>query len=327
MAVASHYFMSNAENNRLQPKKTIKKRRERTRSRGWCFTWFHFTSNDVLRLRRLGRDDKSIPYLIFGRERCPDTGRRHLQGYIYFTHQKELSGVKKILECTRVHLEQAKGSSLQNFEYCSKEHDFEEYGSRPTPGQRTDLLEIRDRIRDEIPEKDLAEQYFTQWTVYRRSFTEYRRLVSKPKLREELRVFLLHGEAGSGKTFFVWEHTRQHGRSLFPTASGRLQWFDGYGGETDVLIDDFRGGADYDFLLRLLDKYPLQVPIKGGFVQWIPQTIWITSNLPFTEWYPGVEGESLRALSRRITRDCRVVRNNSQWARTTEHIKRELNLE
>lgn len=321
-----HYYMSNESTSTPRPRKSIRKR-NRERSRGWCFTWFNFTPNDVIGLRELGRNGGPVVYLIFGRERCPETGKRHLQGYIYFNNQRELNGVKKIFKSKHVHLEQAKGSGFQNRTYCSKELDFEEYGVCPRPGQRSDLLEIRDRINEGIDEKHLATEYFTQWTVYRRSFTEYRRLVSRPTMREELRVFLLFGEAGSGKTFFVWEHVGQSGRHLWGAPSGQLQWFDGYAGESDVLFDDYRGGGELDFVLRLLDKYPLQVPVKGGFVPWVPTTIWITSNLPYSEWYPGLSGESFNALSRRITRDHHVVRNNGQWDRQTASIKRGLGLE
>jgi len=87
-------------------------------------------------------------------------------------------------------------------------------------------------------------------------------------------VFVLVGTAGSGKTRLVFQKCP----SLWIAPDPSLKWFDGYGGEEDVLLDDYRGGADDAFLLRVLDRYPLTVPIKGGFVVWKPTRIFITSN-------------------------------------------------
>lgn len=308
------------------PKKSIRKR-TRERARSWCFTWNRFGTNDVLRLRQLGRALDGIVYLIYGRENCPTTGARHLQGYITFTNPRDMGGVKQLLSNQTVHLEKAKGTGIQNRQYCSKDGDFEEYGQLPQPGQRSDLLQIRDRIIAGETEKVIAMEHFTQWVVYRRSFTEFKSLVSKPELRKELEVFCLYGEAGSGKTQFVWDYCRDHGRELFFVCDVKLDWFDGYRGELDVLIDDYRGGGTLAFLLRLLDKYPLQVPIKGGFVQWLPIRIWLTSNLHYTEWFSGLDQESTAALTRRISRDAHVVRRNGDFNKTRDLIKKDLGLE
>jgi len=46
-----------------------------------------------------------------------------------------------------------------------------------------------------------------------------------------------------------------------------------------MLIDDYRGEGSYAFLLRLLDRYPMQLPVKGGFVVLQAVRIYITSNV------------------------------------------------
>jgi hypothetical protein len=83
-----------------------------------------------------------------------------------------------------------------------------------------------------------------------------------------------------------------------PTQREGNEWFDGYEGQKLVLFDDFdKGQISFRLLLRLLDRYPMQVPIKGGFVEWCPRVIYITSNLGPARWYPS---EDYMVLHRRL---------------------------
>ena len=46
-------------------------------------------------------------------------------------------------------------------------------------------------------------------------------------------------------------------------SSRNLQWFDGYMGQKVVCFDDFRKDfCTFHELLRLLDRYPMDVPVK-----------------------------------------------------------------
>lgn len=60
-----------------------------------------------------------------------------------------------------------------------------------------------------------------------------------------------------------------------------------------MLLDDYRGGAQDSMILKLLDIYPLQVPVKGGFVDWSPDRIFITSNIS-PPWTHGMISAPLR---------------------------------
>jgi hypothetical protein len=81
---------------------------------------------------------------------------------------------------------------------------------------------------------------------------------------------------------------------------GDFQWFDGYEGQRIVIIDDFRGEYPLPLLLQLLDRYPMQVPVKGGFSQWCPRKVYITSNIRPWLWYTDSPTESRDALMRRL---------------------------
>nr|WQA30148.1 MAG: rep protein [Cressdnaviricota sp.] len=81
-------------------------------------------------------------------------------------------------------------------------------------------------------------------------------------------------------------------------------WFDGYTGQKRVIFDDFRPWwCEFSWLLRLLDRYPIQVPVKGGFVNFIPEELIITTNKNPEESF-GIyrSNEDLQQLRRRLNR-------------------------
>lgn len=271
------------------------------RSRGWSFTLHSFFPNHVLRLRALVSAGSRTDYVIFGREVCPTTSRRHLQGYLHLTAKGTMDYVKSLLgdDFRTIHLEPSKGTGFQNRKYCSKDGDFEEYGICPSQGRRSDLNLIQAKIKEGVSEGTIADEHFSQWVVYRRSFAAYRDLLSKPVLRPELRVFALIGAPGIGKTRYAFNYARRKQQDAWIAPDPELKWFDGYRGEDCAILDDYRGDGQFVFLLRLLDIYPLRVPIKGGFTQWIPTRIFITSNKMPEAWHID---QDFRALNRRIIR-------------------------
>lgn len=62
-------------------------------------------------------------------------------------------------------------------------------------------------------------------------------------------------------------------------------WFDGYEGQEAVIFDEFTGLFPRQLMLQLLDRYPLQLPIKGGFVAIKATKVVFTSNLDPSTWY------------------------------------------
>lgn len=113
------------------------------------------------------------------------------------------------------------------------------------------------------------------------------------------KVFVFIGPTGSGKTRTVFD-SFDHDTIWTPMQSN-LQWFDGYMGHANVLLDDFDGcSVPFDLLLRLLDRYPMTVPVKGDSVNWRPRRFFITSNVDLDDWYTIIAPIRLDALRRRL---------------------------
>jgi hypothetical protein len=118
----------------------------------------------------------------------------------------------------------------------------------------------------------------------------------------DVRVYV--GDSGTGKSRAVYDEFGYDGvySASLPGRVGGEAWFDDYAGERCVLLDDFTGKEySFSFLLRLLDRYPLRVPVKGSFVNFNSEVIIITTNVNIEDWYPEVSAEQRRALRRRIS--------------------------
>lgn len=105
------------------------------------------------------------------------------------------------------------------------------------------------------------------------------------------------GPTATGKSRRAWEEAGLSAYSKDP----RSKFWCGYQGETNVVIDEFRGGIDISHLLRWLDRYPVRIEIKGSSRPLVGETFWITSNICPHAWYPEADYATVEALLRRLT--------------------------
>jgi hypothetical protein len=275
----------------------------------------NYDSKDETRLEGLVEREEAT-FVVFGRE-IGEYGTAHLQGYVEFASNRRFSAVKRLLG-TRCHLELRRGNSEQAVEYCTKDGDFEMFGEGEAQcdrgctgkGARTDLVTIRDAIESGASEQSIARDHFGLWCRLGRSFEQYRRLVDdRPRLRKDLEVVLFYGSTGTGKTRLARELCFDLTGDCWITSNPTLQWFNGYAGQSSIVIDDFRGGAEFTWLLRVLDIYELEVPIKGSHVPFFARNIFITSNLNVSSWYPSMDpGPIERRIKKRVCFDSFVGR-------------------
>jgi len=243
------------------------------------FTLNNYSSVDVP--RHVFENPK---YLIWQAERGANN-TPHLQGYVLFNAPKRFSTVKKFLPSA--HWEPRNGTHEQARDYCSKEETHIDgpwtVGDEPAQGTRTDLLSLKRSVDEGASTLQLWESHFQPMLKYHKGIDRYMELKSQVRTEKSF-VVVITGPTGTGKS---------HQANLFPniyslphpgTKGGQI-WFDGYDRHQTLLIDEFYGWIPYDLLLRILDRYALKLPIKGGFVNFNPKWIVITSNRPPSEWY------------------------------------------
>jgi len=223
-----------------------------------------------------------IQFLAYGDEICRTTLREHKQAFAYANKAMRLTGWKKIFPGD--HIEQMRGTFAENEKYCSKEGSYHKYGTPPMANGLQRTMELVKRKCDDIAEgetvMDIAEDPELFQTVSRCTpfLKEYVQHVRGKKIKHDHNppeVFYLYGKAGSGKTRYV----REKETNIYDVPDGHEKWRDGYAGESAVLFDNMEATKIHDrsSFLKQLDRYPIQVPVKGGMVWWKPKRIYVTA--------------------------------------------------
>lgn len=253
--------------------------------RAICFTLNNYTDEQVHTIKAYG-----YKYLVFGYELAPTTQTPHLQGYICWPNPRSVDAFIEAVSKT-LHITVAKGSAEDNRVYCTKDGKFEEYGEIPVQGDRTDWRVAVAQIQSGISIEEVVVNQ-PQLLPGIRALERFQTISLKPTHRQ-VKVVVIYGESGTGKSKWAWEK--------FPNlySKPRGDWWDGYVGQKVLLLDDYYGYLPYSLLLNVLDRYPLQIPVKGGYVQAQWDTIIITSNSPPSQWY---KGGMTPALARRLNK-------------------------
>lgn len=227
-------------------------------------------------------------------ERCPTTGRLHHQVIAGFKKPQRLASVKSKVGVG--HWEITRSQSADNYvwkEETRVEGSQFELGSKPIRrNSEHDWGKVLELAKEgkisEIP-ADLQVRYYRTLVSIA---ADYERPVANVKV-----VNVFHGTTGTGKSRRAWEEA---GSNAYPK-DPRTKWWDGYRGEENVIIDEFRGSIDISHMLRWLDRYPTRVERKGSTVVLRATTFWITSNLAPDQWYSELDSETKDALLRRLT--------------------------
>jgi hypothetical protein len=262
----------------------------------WTWTLNNFTETEEDQIRKwCEQHSADFTYVIWGKERG-ENDTPHLQGYAAFTKRISMHALKRILG-RRVHAEMSKGTPDQNARYCKKDGDYVEFGTLPARrGKRTDLDAIYERVKAGATRDEIRDEFFKTYAKYYRAIDTLITDLQQPRTWET-EVVVYWGKTGTGKTRQVFQF---HALSDIYSHPGD-QWFDGYHGQPIALFDDYNGSEfKLTYLLKLLDRYPMRVPIKGNFVNWIPKKIYFTSNRNPTEWYTNALEEHRNALFRRL---------------------------
>lgn len=266
---------------------------DKRQARRWCFTWNNYPDDWKVLLGVL-----KYKYIFCGEE-IGESGTKHIQGYAEFNSGKRLITLKKANGC--IHWEICKGNQEQNIAYCSKDSITWEDGDKGNQGCRSDLDELKSVIDSGVSMLSLAEDNFSSFVRYHKGLEKYQYMRQQAEASSKLREVTVEywwGDTGTGKTYTAF--TENPG-SFMVSEGVTGFWWTGYNGQETIIMDEFRGNIPACQLLRILDIYPVQFSIHGGYVWCNAKKFIITSNVDFEDLYQGVDPRTKAALRRRIT--------------------------
>lgn len=254
----------------------------------WCFTLNNYTEEEYKALGEL-----EWTYLVIGREKGAE-GTPHLQGYIEFQNKKRMTALKKIN--ARIHWEKLKGKPWQAANYCKKDGDHQEWGEISMKEKAGSKDEDFSFTLNHFLTGGMRKVLATPPTMGRVRLLEKWATYLEPGRTEKPFVHWIWGASGTGKSSQAAEYPD-------PYWKDDTKWWDGYDGQETIILDDFRGHQmRFTYLLRLLDRYPMRVEVKGGYRQVNSKNIVVTSIIHPEQIYSSVKDldEPIRQLLRRI---------------------------
>lgn len=275
------------------------------RSQTWVATLNNWTTEEKDAALLLHGD---LTYCVLGEE-VGSSGTPHLQCYFETSKRVRISALYKMLKSRRYFLETRRGTQQQADAYCKKDGKFTTSGTLSTkligssrgsgPGKThlNDQLMALKEVMESDGIKGAFEADFPSTVRFHSGLSKFAALLPLPPRPNPPKVECFVGPTGTGKTRIChWFANRYYGGDIY-VHGGNPKFFDGYTGQKCVLFDDFDGTSiPRTFLLRLLDRYPIRVEIKGGSVAWEPIRIFITSNSHPDRWFPVSSDPLLRRM-------------------------------
>lgn len=236
-----------------------------------------------------------------GQKEVGENGYEHWQTILYLKNQQRLSYLKRFLPA-EAHCEPTRSAAAEIYVW---KEDTKVQGSEFEFGERSlnrNSKKDWEKIFDDASKGNLMEIPADIRFRHYSTIDRIRKDNERPISREGIIVNVYYGVTGAGKTHTAFAEAQQTDGDVY-IKSGLTKWWDGYRGESKVIIDEFNGKIDITHLLRWFDKYPCTVEIKNSQACLRATRFWITSNKHPDEWYlndTSVNAEQRLALMRRL---------------------------
>ena len=213
---------------------------------------------------------------------------KHIQSFAVFKNPKSFDRVRVLFPTA--HIDVVNGTNTQCRDYCTKsetkvEEPFE-FGTFSEMRARTDVKNFFDLLDSGATDMEIRELYPQLYLKEFKKMNELRLIRKKEiysKQCRDVEVTYIFGSSGVGKSTYVNELVAND--SVFRVDSFDKAAFTDYSGEDTLVIDEFKGQLNLQFMNRLLDCFPLKV---RGLCSLLPACftkVYIVSNFSYNELY------------------------------------------
>ncbi|MGP5049764.1 hypothetical protein [Glutamicibacter ardleyensis] len=286
-----------------------------SRGRAWMLTLPADTYEKDEVLEKLSKYDAFVGQLEEGSKKKDgsEQGYRHWQIYLEHENAIRFSALRKSFP--RGHFEMRKTTAAICVAYCTKNEtrigEILQHGHidlSTSQGQRTDLEELRQAIID----GQRYEELILSDARALRNFSSLKEIQSQvdaehwgSTTRADLEAHYLWGGTGVGKTSAIYAKHGLHYRTVHSIDDYRrtAHPWDSYGAQPVLLMDEFESNWSTQFMRKVLQPYPQQLPARyrNTFAAW--ETVWVVSNEPYSWQWKDEDASShaRQAVRRRFT--------------------------
>jgi hypothetical protein len=263
-------------------------------TRNFTFTLYNISEEESDKLEELV-NNRFCKSLIYTHELGENGNNHHIQGYLITYTPNRISSIKNKINNLftnnpNPHIEKARGSSIDNLRYITKELTIRPnakhrvYGEPILPiGKKrddnkfesyVDLLEKGEIKIKEIEEKDRA-HFIRHENYYTSLISSLAKVANKPPTF----VAWFSGSTGTGKSYTARQIAKTLGYDIYE-AGVENNFFNRYEQQDCSIWDDYRSGPiTFNQLLNITDKYGCMINIKGTKVFFNPRIQIFTSPL------------------------------------------------
>lgn len=229
-------------------------------------------------------DMLSLSYCVICYEHHDTTDGYHIHAFCECSSRPQIR-INQFEFCGRVpnheNVRATRTDKQRSINYVKKDGKWKEYGERPLEAQKKEFKELK-----ELALTTTKKQFYIEHanTLSHMKMFDLMQSVQEPYdgIRK---VLWFHGDTGTGKTKKAVELAKSSGLS-WTIVDYYNGFFNGYIGEEFVIIDDIRAGTmRFELLLRITDRYPIHVNVKGSTMPWRAKVIIITAPVNPNEMF------------------------------------------
>lgn len=245
-------------------------------------------------------DEQFMSYICYQPEKCPDSGRFHIQGVVSFKNKLRLAQVRSYFpkapekKNTRLAPKSKYSSFLQWSDYCKKNDRggvgaFVECGILPVIGHQAGAFARSEQFDEALVVvktgkfEQLSSEFQFKYLNAAKGIFHLHASVNVPLLVNTVHTGVwVWGTPGSGKSLWARSHLPHFVKDV-------TKWFDDYQYQPFVIVEDV-DPQSASFCVRhfkiWLDRYQFRGQTKGGHVMLRPLLTFFTSNYSIEECFP-----------------------------------------